>query len=401
MGGPFGRGRVYPRGCGGAPSSPAPTDRRGGLSPRVRGSLLRGCRRPRRRGSIPAGAGEPAASAPAASWTRVYPRGCGGASTIRTGRDAKSGLSPRVRGSQAAGQRPRPGAGSIPAGAGEPWTASPARRLAWVYPRGCGGATPLRTRVMRREGLSPRVRGSPARNGGRAAGPGSIPAGAGEPLPACRKPLLRGVYPRGCGGATMICWKRYRIKGLSPRVRGSPGLSAAECGVAGSIPAGAGEPLALIAPSATLAGLSPRVRGSPAAGGDAPARQGSIPAGAGEPRLKTAAAATRVYPRGCGGAWNNPRLQARSRGLSPRVRGSHDRIDQCKADEGSIPAGAQSMDAKMQRQGSIPAGAGEPGTTPGCRRDVGVYPRGCGGALPARPCPSPGRGLSPRVRGSP
>ena len=37
----------------------------------------------------------------------------------------------------------------------------------------------------------------------------------------------------------------------------------------------------------------------------------------------------------------------------------------------------------------------------GASRQTGVYPRECGGTLPSRPRPRPGRGLSPRVRGNP
>ena len=74
-------------------------------------------------------------------------------------------------------------------------------RAAWVYPRGCGGASNMASRIQHGWGLSPRVRGSHCIVMGDALCYGSIPAGAGEPMSS---PMLS-ARP-----------------GLSPRVRGSP-----------------------------------------------------------------------------------------------------------------------------------------------------------------------------------
>ena len=49
------------------------------------------------------------------------------------------GLSPRARGNHPVGLRPITRRGSIPAGAGEPRSPSDPRRTGWVYPRGRGG----------------------------------------------------------------------------------------------------------------------------------------------------------------------------------------------------------------------------------------------------------------------
>ena len=91
-----------------------------GLSPRVRGSLQKMREYPSRRGSIPAGAGEPDGQDRRVHASRVYPRGCGGAAGEHGGQGIKPGLSPRVRGSQLDGDIHVVGVGSIPAGAGEP-----------------------------------------------------------------------------------------------------------------------------------------------------------------------------------------------------------------------------------------------------------------------------------------
>ena len=133
-------------------------------------------------------------------------------------------------------------------------------------------------------------------------------------------------------------------------------------------------------------GLSPRVRGNPP--NHRPAGQGarSIPACAGEPMAAdTISAIRRVYPRVCGGTPCSDRYSPTGvMGLSPRVRGNHERVQHC---------GGQ--------QWSIPACAGEPAVQASRRGWCGVYPRVCGGTnLGLRGLNSVG-GLSPRVRGNP
>ena len=178
------------------------------------------------------------------------------------------GLSPRVRG--------------IPARAGEPppyqcWGGQLA-----VYPRACGGAAHNAPRNPGLQGLSPRVRGSPAGAFLHQPGRGSIPARAGEPIPWSFPESERRVYPRACGGA--------RTKPLLPPI---------------------------------LQGLSPRVRGSRFSADTPVASRRSIPARAGEPRRWAGAGILcRVYPRACGGASGSAALPLMTIGLSPRVRGS-------------------------------------------------------------------------------
>ena len=152
-------------------------------------------------GSIPAGAGEPANRACNMPVSGVYPRGCGGAKMKRGDLDKMSGLSPRVRGSPLRGLREPSGPGSIPAGAGEPAWRLPSRHRRGVYPRGCGGAPSCFPPRPSDWGLSPRVRGSPYKHNPIRWLHGSIPAGAGEPTLRERAPNLSWVYPRGCGGA--------------------------------------------------------------------------------------------------------------------------------------------------------------------------------------------------------
>ena len=356
------------------------------------------------RGSIPAGAGEPWGEATEPPYARVYPRGCGGAIAEKLGVSKRTGLSPRVRGSLVPWQAHGLRLGSIPAGAGEPRQGGGAPRAQWVYPRGCGGAGLQRLGMVARVGLSPRVRGSRPRTAMMRSSTGSIPAGAGEPAGTGCSETTRAVYPRGCGGAKVGGEPEAQERGLSPRVRGSPGRLVAGASERGSIPAGAGEPtwpggcsrLSGVYPrgcgGADLArwmletewGLSPRVRGSPRCPYVIVFHRGSIPAGAGEPHGNSLEVSREwVYPRGCGGATAAERFQVRIPGLSPRVRGS-----------------LSAFVSVTVNVGSIPAGAGEPNPPASRRRWWWVYPRGCGGAT------STGRGnlrcpgLSPRVRGS-
>ena len=193
---------------------------------------------------------------------RVYPRGCGGAwRSIRRLR-GRRGLSPRVRGSRFLRRLEAAIEGSIPAGAGEPELPRFLPVAVGVYPRGCGGATTTVTMPDGRKGLSPRVRGSLGASAAGFGRIGSIPAGAGEPVTAANTMNGMRVYPRGCGGAGFWSLEMQDDQGLSPRVRGSPD--------------GAG----CLRPGM---GLSPRVRGSHAANAPADGIGGSIPAGAGEP----------------------------------------------------------------------------------------------------------------------
>ena len=92
--------------------------------------------------------------------------------------------------------------GSIPASAGEPFSASSRRRRKRVYPRVCGGTVDAQVVFEADEGLSPRLRGNPGLITRAFYLSGSIPASAGEPNPfGCIKTAYR-VYPRVCGGTS-------------------------------------------------------------------------------------------------------------------------------------------------------------------------------------------------------
>ncbi len=269
--------------CGGAFSTPASTDPTHGLSPRVRGSPRNSRKWWTQARSIPACAGEPLNWSRTKTRRRVYPRVCGGARTGRRPTARSPGLSPRVRGSRDGAGIGSVGVWSIPACAGEPAVAATAVGLGEVYPRVCGGATDVGERTPGVTGLSPRVRGSPGMDGKPRYRLRSIPACAGEPTPGINGVSASQVYPRVCGGARKTNFTAGLSSGLSPRVRGSRIRLCFPFLCRRSIPACAGEPM--------------------------PDRPAEPP--------------NQVYPRVCGGARVGVLLNGHSKGLSPRVRGSH------------------------------------------------------------------------------
>ena len=165
-----------------------------------------------------------------------------------------------------------------------------------VYPRVCGGTSAMASFATSHQGLSPRVRGNPNHRWSSRQSERSIPACAGEPSRGYPLGGFVGVYPRVCGGTPHV------RRGLSPRVRGNPGLPARYGRAAGSIPACAGEPINRGLAALGLLGLSPRVRGNLRSAGWACDAGGSIPACAGEPSVSgLGLRCWRVYPRVCGG----------------------------------------------------------------------------------------------------
>ena len=234
---------VYPRVCGGTRLVLLPSSGGGGLSPRVRGNRLRLPPLPAAEGSIPACAGEPPRRGRVVSEVGVYPRVCGGTGLMAVTVMLAMGLSPRVRGNLDAGADAGQGMRSIPACAGEPIAAMSSSVSVKVYPRVCGGTLADSPLTAGSPGLSPRVRGNQRRHPGPDDRIRSIPACAGEPLAVAVGVNVFRVYPRVCGGTRATCSARCAMTGLSPRVRGNPAGSGPPHPGRRSIPACAGEPV--------------------------------------------------------------------------------------------------------------------------------------------------------------
>ena len=375
--------RVYPRVCGGTGTGDTPVGGKAGLSPRVRGNLVGFGHIGQASGSIPACAGEPPPDSTIPAPGPVYPRVCGG--TLPASRNAQSlpGLSPRVRGNHEVCIAVANLVGSIPACAGEPNKRMARHYARRVYPRVCGGTASLCDVTLRNGGLSPRVRGNREKMNYAFVLARSIPACAGEPRCSGARPTAWRVYPRVCGGTVSSSSRLWPNRGLSPRVRGNPGLPARTRPDAGSIPACAGEPSSPAASAAALtvyprvcggtpttmsptsghSGLSPRVRGNRYANSPGNGLHRSIPACAGEPRGWDAwRAVPPVYPRVCGGTLAMGGMAVLLLGLSPRVRGNR-----------------RYQPNRRRNAGSIPACAGEPAAPPANAATRTVYPRVCGG----------------------
>ena len=251
---------VYPRGRGGTTIQSSPSQLDVGLSPRARGNRRAAQEAGDRLGSIPAGAGEPMSCACSARSPGVYPRGRGGTFLNSTSSRRVKGLSPRARGNRRPQPRAAAKRGSIPAGAGEPIRRPTSPRRARVYPRGRGGTVSGSVHGSTRPGLSPRARGNRGRSRARDQGHGSIPAGAGEPSRRSCLSARRRVYPRGRGGTKLYGMIVEHKQGLSPRARGNQYLPGRRAEVERSIPAGAGEPFVRHWTSLLL-GVYPRGRG--------------------------------------------------------------------------------------------------------------------------------------------
>ena len=172
---------VYPRVCGGTTCTTPWRGARTGLSPRVRGNQRPQTRQVPLHGSIPACAGEPAADRFRSCVEAVYPRVCGGTGLISSSRIGQNGLSPRVRGNLIRSRWRSRKVGSIPACAGEPPGVVREGSCSRVYPRVCGGTDPGMHPLRIRPGLSPRVRGNRSHAVCAPVTVRSIPACAGEP----------------------------------------------------------------------------------------------------------------------------------------------------------------------------------------------------------------------------
>ena len=172
---------VYPRVCGGTPEVLPLFGAAVGLSPRVRGNRLRVNADGWPQRSIPACAGEPPTSNPPPPSSRVYPRVCGGTGPVIGSFITDTGLSPRVRGNPVDAHAGAGCPGSIPACAGEPAASFSLSATTAVYPRVCGGTCAPAFREECAKGLSPRVRGNHTTKLAIRCQGGSIPACAGEP----------------------------------------------------------------------------------------------------------------------------------------------------------------------------------------------------------------------------
>ena len=354
-------GEGHPRERGEAARRSPARDEALGPSPRARGSLARRVIRPAINRAIPASAGKPNSPRRTCSSIWGHPRERGEAMQALDAVRGAPGPSPRARGSPGRITRAVEGAGAIPASAGKPDNRNGRSARARGHPRERGEAAILDAVRRPPRGPSPRARGSrlaPGRGGGYR---GAIPASAGKPASrSSGRPSERG-HPRERGEAIGIAGARGRDAGPSPRARGSPGRGRGDVRNAGAIPASAGKPDSGRRPARSSTG-HPRERGeagyknkplswargpSPRARGSLGMRllprlpPGAIPASAGKPSSAPGCAGGSAgHPRERGEADGLPRNLRRSKGPSPRARGSRRRRRDGAPLARAIPASA-------------------------------------------------------------
>ena len=211
---------VHPRVCGELRRDAHSRREVAGSSPRVRGTrfgLAVACPRGR---FIPACAGNSCSPAATNRRCSVHPRVCGELPSRTSVIETPNGSSPRVRGTPRSGGQKPSGRRFIPACAGNSGALLPPRRL---------GA-----------GSSPRVRGTRGRPSAPRANARFIPACAGNSSSAPWAPRRPPVHPRVCGELDACDGARVPFFGSSPRVRGTRPRSAPDRAEIRFIPACAG-----------------------------------------------------------------------------------------------------------------------------------------------------------------
>ena len=315
--------RVDPRASGGARRPYAASTVRQGRSPRERGSQAPAPRLLDAGGSIPARAGEPSRPPPRRRHSGVDPRASGGAVSLARRSRRRSGRSPRERGSRGVRVLGRGALGSIPARAGEPGFPQRFRTVPRVDPRASGGANLKRLGHSPSHGRSPRERGSRRAAARHARQDGSIPARAGEPGMSGAHASTCRVDPRASGGAAGVGGGHVSPAGRSPRERGSRDGKGRHASHRGSIPARAGEPIPALGPPNSI-WVDPRASGGAyshweppdVAEGRSPRERGSLESGRRNAHLPGS------IPRASGGASSSCTRSCARTGRSPRERGS-------------------------------------------------------------------------------
>ncbi len=253
-------------------------------------------------------------------------------------------------------------------------------------------------------GSSPRLRGTPlvvhfAVPHGR-----FIPAFAGNTIDPDRGYRARPVHPRVCGEHRAWVPQMRRRVGSSPRLRGTPGDSAAGGRALRFIPAFAGNtssaPQARHRPSvhprvcgehtatgtrdATSVGSSPRLRGTRSISHSCSARCRFIPAFAGNtPPVIIQGRGWPVHPRVCGEHCGIRTETVSNFGSSPRLRGTPAVTQRHVYGWRFIPAFAGNTIAAEEHDPALP-----------------VHPRVCGEHTEIASASMASAGSSPRLRGT-
>ena len=191
---------AYPRSRGGTLGGTTQEICKGGLSPLARGNRSATNLAKASNGPIPARAGEPRVRSPAVMHSWAYPRSRGGTVAPNPAKAFDMGLSPLARGNHELIGRVVVVRGPIPARAGEPRGNHRALERRWAYPRSRGGTEAKLADEPVIVGLSPLARGNQMDEIDALNITGPIPARAGEPSSASHARRSSWAYPRSRGG---------------------------------------------------------------------------------------------------------------------------------------------------------------------------------------------------------
>ena len=206
----------------------------------MRGSQTLQALRYQLRGIIPAHAGLTAEKHPSPIVLEDHPRACGAHFVIQMKLPSVRGSSPRMRGSHSLHHIFLFLGGIIPAHAGLTSCRSARCGRSRDHPRACGAHRYSKDCGGKRQGSSPRMRGSQERNQNTCNLYGIIPAHAGLTPDYCPTESPDWDHPRACGAHNEDSTERARELGSSPRMRGSQSLSLKRAANPGIIPAHAG-----------------------------------------------------------------------------------------------------------------------------------------------------------------
>ena len=273
----------------------------------------------------------------------AHPRACGEHTRRGTEAPARVGSSPRLRGAPRWRPTTRSARRLIPAPAGSTTWEPPTNASEWAHPRACGEHLAGVPVLGGTRGSSPRLRGARHRPVGRGFRHGLIPAPAGSTTARVTVEATPAAHPRACGEHCSEGTRVDRKQGSSPRLRGAQQAVRPGEGWCGLIPAPAGsttevtltkdgreahpracgEHIKNVVAGVVSWGSSPRLRGAPRPVDRATSRLGLIPAPAGSTRhLRPTPSASRAHPRACGEHEREDSMTGREGGSSPRLRGA-------------------------------------------------------------------------------
>ena len=251
-------------------------------------------------GSPPAGAGNIDVHTASTLDFWAHPRRCGEHSPTANVQSSIGGSPPQVRGTSPDRPPPRTEIGLTPAGAGNIKRSTGGGTPLWAHPRRCGEHGGGNVLGPAPNGSPPQVRGTSGGGVPRLQPPGLTPAGAGNMLPASRRPAPCGAHPRRCGEHDRPAKNGSLASGSPPQVRGTSVRSCANFVCSRLTPAGAGN-------------MS---------------------------TSRIAAAADRAHPRRCGEHSRRRRRVSLSPGSPPQVRGTFADAAYQRWPVGLTPAGA-------------------------------------------------------------